>query len=582
MLAIIVLVVCGVVATSTRLKAQVGDQTAASGGNQEPFELKVGSNLVVVRVVVRDAHGRPVENLRKEDFQLFDNGKEQAISQFAVETPTTTEAPNPGQPTTPELHQVPAPAVLPERFLALYFDDLDMSPGEIGLARDAADRYLAASLEPSERVGIFASSGLVAAAFTSDLKQLHEALSRLRSSPLFDHSSDCPELSDYQAEEIVQNPDDITSDAWKLAIDDANNRCHMGSMPTPAVGTTLQGPPLPGIERIRNSARSVMEQYELQAGYSLKGLSLLVKYLSRMPGQRSIILVSPGFLSEKLQLQVDRIIDLALRSHVVISSMDPRGLAMLITMVDASRGNRPLMGSLGGSQDISTQQRETAVTSVLAEVADGTGGEFFHNDNDLNAGFGALMGSQGYILAFAPADLKLDGRFHSLKVTLAEKPKGVTVQARRGYFAFKSNEVADPAAEAKDELREMLAAKYDLHELPVEVATQLSKAVAGDAELSVLIHLDIAPVRFRREGERNVDDVTFAFAIFDTSGKYVTGEQKQAHLDLSDASLQKFLTTGLDIRTAFQLKPGTYTVRAVVMDSEEHRLGAVSHDVEIP
>ena len=70
--------------------------------------------------------------------------------------------------------------------------------------------------------------------------------------------------------------------------------------------------------------------------------------------------------------------------------------------------------------------------------------------------------------------------------------------------------------------------------------------------------------------------MTFASAIFDKSGKYVIGEQKQAQMDLSDASLQKLLTTGLDIKTAFQLKPGTYTVREVVMDSEEHRLGVVS------
>ena len=255
---------------------------------------------------------------------------------------------------------------------------------------------------------------------------------------------------------------------------------------------------------------------------------------------------------------------------------------MLVTMVDASRGNRPLMGSLVGSQDTSIQQQETAATSVLAEMANGTGGEYFHNDNDLNAGFGALMGSQGYVLAFALSSLKLDGRFHSLKVTLVEKPKGVTVQARRGYFASKPNEAADPAAEAKEEIRELLTAKYDLHQLPIEVTTQLSKAPAAGTELSVLIHLDMRPVRFRREGERNINDVTFATAIFDKSGKYITAEQKQAQLDLSDAGHAEALATGLDIKVAFQLKPGSYTVREVVMDSEEHRLSTLSRDVELP
>ena len=62
----------------------------------------------------------------------------------------------------------------------------------------------------------------------------------------------------------------------------------------------------------------------------------------------------------------------------------------------------------------------------MAQVAEGTGGEFFHNNNDLKAGFGRLAGSPGaYILAFAPKDLKPDGKFHQLKVTLAEKVRRI-------------------------------------------------------------------------------------------------------------------------------------------------------------
>ena len=49
--------------------------------------MKVTSNLVVVRVMVRDAQNKPVENLKKEDFKLFDRGKQQSISQFALEVP---------------------------------------------------------------------------------------------------------------------------------------------------------------------------------------------------------------------------------------------------------------------------------------------------------------------------------------------------------------------------------------------------------------------------------------------------------------------------------------------------------------
>src|ERR1700689_2516138 len=77
-------------------------------------------------------------------------------------------------------------------------------------------------------------------------------------------------------------------------------------------------------------------------------------------------------------------------------------------------------------------QRELASQDVLAEVAQDTGGRFFHNNNDLKAGFGALAGSPvDYVLAFAPSDMKPDGKFHTLKVKLAEKHKNFDVQARR-------------------------------------------------------------------------------------------------------------------------------------------------------
>src|SRR5208337_353782 len=55
--------------------------------HDEPTTFKVNVKLVVVRAVVRDSQGRAVGNLQKEDFQVFDKGKPQVITQFEVEQP---------------------------------------------------------------------------------------------------------------------------------------------------------------------------------------------------------------------------------------------------------------------------------------------------------------------------------------------------------------------------------------------------------------------------------------------------------------------------------------------------------------
>jgi hypothetical protein len=68
----------------------------------------------------------------------------------------------------------------------------------------------------------------------------------------------------------------------------------------------------------------------------------------------------------------------------------------------------------------------------MEELADGTGGTFYHNNNDLEAGVRTLISGADYtyLLAFSAANTK-PGAHHGLKVKVNEP--GLTVQARRGY-----------------------------------------------------------------------------------------------------------------------------------------------------
>ena len=62
----------------------------------------------------------------------------------------------------------------------------------------------------------------------------------------------------------------------------------------------------------------------------------------------------------------------------------------------------------------------------------------------------------------------------------------------------------------------------------------------------------------------------------------MTGQERQAQVDLPDDDLPKLLATGMDVKIVFQLKPGTYTIREVVTDSEEHHMTTMSKNVKIP
>jgi len=168
-----------ILAVGFGLRAQVPEPEVRSHESAPPFQIRVETNLVMVRVVVRDAQGHPVAGMHKGDFRLFDNGKPREISGFNVETsagkpalgvivaaPTTGTAPPPAAP-------------VPRRFVTLYFDDLHLDDGAVGQTRNAAWRYISTALLPDDRVAIVTSSGYAGSDFTADRVQLHDALFRV-------------------------------------------------------------------------------------------------------------------------------------------------------------------------------------------------------------------------------------------------------------------------------------------------------------------------------------------------------------------------------------------------------------------
>ena len=412
------------------LQCQIADRAATENAPQP--HIRVESNLVLVRVVVRDEHGQPVKDLKKEDFKLSDRGKEQAVTQF--EDNSSGEPPSSQQSTVPAQTAMTPSATAPERSIAFYFDDLNTSDSDLMRARDAADHLLAVSPHPQDRVAVFTAEEMLSD-FTSDPAQIHNALFRVRASVgSLAKVHECPDLSAHQALEIMQS-DDTESDAWRAAWAEART-CAVRSFASHQ-DSNAPKPDAASMTAIRMLARRTVSRSGTVSSVTLQQFDQVVKNLANMRGQRSVVLVSPGFLSQDVQLNVDRVIDRALRAGVVISSLDPRGLAILMREADASRssGSLPDPHAAGARHNLDWEQ-ESMDSDVLAELAQGTGGDFLHSSNDLTSGLAAVIGHPPYYtLGFAPRNLKLDGKFHALKVSLVQKPKGYSIDARRGYFA---------------------------------------------------------------------------------------------------------------------------------------------------
>ena len=97
----------------------------------------------------------------------------------------------------------------------------------------------------------------------------------------------------------------------------------------------------------------------------------------------------------------------------------------------------------------------------------------------------------------------------------------------------------------------------------------------------MLSHVDPNALHLQKQGEHNLNTLTFVFAVFDQKENLLMAQQRHATVDVTDAQLPESLKSGMNLDMAFQLKPGSYRIRQVVIDSE-HRLSALSRNVDIP
>jgi VWFA-related protein len=387
--------------------------TAAAGDDAPRTRLRVSVRLVPVSVVLRDGNGHAVGNMGEDNFRLFDEGRPQVITQFSVEgTGFVVPAERAGG-TVRAQAAVPAETTrsrvtAAERATAYLFDDVHLNLQELAGARDAAARHLGA-LKAGERAAVFTTSGAVVVDFTEEREKLLASLRQLKPHAILPES-DCPPISYYMADLMLNKSD---SEATSVAVAEAADCATRGNFPGPHAQHLAAA-----------KALEVLNTGNVESKNVLAILGSVIRRTESMPGQRSIVLVSPGFLALTADTQQDmmEIVDGAARSGIVINTLDAGGL---------------YAGAAGSVGDPVFDSAEAEARSdVMAEFASGTGGIFFHHNNNLDEGFRRTADAPEfvYVLGFSPQ--KLDGRFHKLKVTLNAAGK-FEVQARRGYYAFK-------------------------------------------------------------------------------------------------------------------------------------------------
>jgi VWFA-related protein len=558
-------------ASSLRAQQRIGPdevRIVSRAYTPEQHLLRIESSAVEVSVVVRDREGRTVPGLTASDFELMDRGRKQSISKFL----TLHAEPVIGSPSTSSVKSTnpapPAAAARARRFIALFFDDLNTEPGDFRRAQVAAEKFIRESLTPSDRVAIFANSGAQSEDFSNEKPEVISEIEKLHGHPRVPERGleQCARIGPYEAYLINNNLD---PEGLAIAVQD-EEQCGGGD------AEALQ-------EMVRAEAEETWGFVQQVSQNTLARLQRVIAALARMPGQRTLLVVSSGFLTPTLQQAQNAIVTQALHASVVIDSLDAKGLA--VEALDPGLGQslyaRQVSSNTRTMYEVRMMaERESAVAAALEDLADSTGGSFFHNNNDLNLGFRRLAAAPefAYLLSFSPDSSLMDGKYHSLKVKLTTG-EHYSIQARPGYFAPTKEAAGPTAAEKLD--AEMLGSDTR-NEIPMALRGALGPMKSGEREVTVQTHVDITKLPFEKQKDRHDEKLTFVAGLFDLQGKFVTGKSAEMELALKQDSFERFSKSGISGTMSLEAPPGKYRLRVVVEETVKGEMAATSQNVQIP
>jgi VWFA-related protein len=552
------------------LAASIAVSVSLAGSQQAPVDqrppvtFRSEINFVEIDAIVTDRDGRFVPDLVKEDFEVIEEGKRQAISTFnLVRIPVDRSLSTGLARETVEPDVVSNRAAFSGRIFLLLLDDLQTDLSRTHFVRQTAREFIERHVSANDLVAVTFTSGRSSAQdFTTNRVRLTAAIDRFSGVKLKGKTAAMIEAKDL-------------------------NRNVLDSR-------TQQRPPPPLDDPY--AAERMM-----RAKASLEVLERMSEYLAGIRGRRkALVYLGEGIDHELVeQVVIDRpsvqndvagvrermrdAIAAATRANVSVYPIDPRGL---------STGLEDAIGLPTVTLDPKSPLSPTKILDEInrshmwmRSVSEETGGLPLLNTNDITAPLARIVddSSSYYILGYyAPAGRK-DGRFRRVEVNVTRP--GLEVRARKGYYAPGGDKVPAAKTDAKTspELREALSSPLPVDGLTFTASATPFKGVPPHASVALVVEVDASRIGFSERGGLRNTDLELYVAAADPQAKTSTyAAHHLAELRLQSQTFASVKAEGVRIIRRFELRPGRYRVQVGVRDRTGGALGTVFTDVDVP
>jgi VWFA-related protein len=556
----------------------LGTRAAPQEAPQPTFPSE--AELVKVDVVVTGDDGEPVPGLRPEDFTVAEDGVVQPVVVFEAIHREAPQAPVPvPAPPVPELRvstNRPEAAREGSHFL-IVFDELHLDPAEAARSREAVRQFLAEQVAAGDLVALVGTfEGTRWTARLPDgkdalLQVLDRLQGRLVNVPLRDR------MTDYEAMRIDRYRDPLVTDVvMRRLLESGEIDQDTASPGNPT--TNLDNDVVGWRGEVLARAAQVYARATARNQQTLGVVEVALAPLAALRGRKSLLFVSGGLIADPHLAAARQVVESARRANAAIYFVDARGLSAAPFGLSAEAPQRTFFQDLGSHFTEARERREGS-----EGLAADTGGFSLRDQNDLAGGLARIAreARSYYLLGYAPANQKADGRFRSIEVRVSRP--GTHVRARRGYYAPGGDRGRQAVPGRDAAMQQGLDAPFDLPELPLRaIAHVFGPAEPGQVAVWVTIEADIRALAFAEEGDTARDTLELLLLVVDrVSGESFRFDQ-QYDMKLSRESRARYEKGWFPIARELRLKPGAYRARIVARDANNGRLGSVTHDFEVP
>ncbi len=529
--------------------------------------------LVTVDAVVTDKKNVPIENLTRDSFRVFEDGKPQEITSF--EAVILPPAPPSGPKKQRSISTNQGAETRTGRTFLIVFDDIHLHPFQANRAKAAIDQFLKTGTRDGDRVTLLASGGGAwwSTKMPEGYLELTSLLKRLDGRDIPDTGQD--RVTEWEAMRIHIYRDKQVEERVTRRFETYGVNPGMRNQQS-ETGAMFDGDPL-----VQGRASEVYYQATAKNKITLNAMERALNSLAGSKGRKSLILVSQGFIFDPNLDEFRNVVQASRRGNAAVYFVDTMGLGGMPISMTAE------FGPAIDNQDIGAAFAENLERAEGAEsIAADSGGFTVKNSNDLVKGLQRIADETRvyYLIGYNPSNLARDGKFRKIEVKVSGKD--MRVRARKGYYAALDGQakVAQKVEGGPDpQFQEALDSPFESPDIPIRMTSYIfDETLLGKASAILHADVDLNAFSFNEKEGRFVNTLEFLLVVAHReTGEFNRYDQK-IDMSLRPETKDRFTKSWFPIQRDFELLPGAYQAKLVIRDKNSTKMGTVTHDFEIP